>query len=54
MSDYIACWGIVHVFCCLLLFSKNSFSNSNTIRVTNNLGPDSVGPDLGPNCLQRL
>ena len=30
----------------------------NTFRVTNNLDPDqdrhSVGPDLGPNCLQRF
>ena len=37
-------------------FSKNSFRN--TIRVSNGLDPDqdrrSVGPDLGPNCLQRL
>ena len=39
-----------------LTFSKNSFRN--TIRVSNSLDPDqdlhSVGPDLGPNCLQRL
>ena len=37
-------------------FQKNSFRN--TIRVSNNLDLDqdrySVGPDLGPNCLQRL
>ena len=37
-------------------FSKNSFTN--TIRVSNSLDPDLarhfVGPDLGPNCLQRL
>ena len=37
-------------------FSKNPFMN--TIRVSNNLDPDQdrrcVGPDLGPNCLQRL
>ena len=37
-------------------FSKNSFRN--TIRVSNGMDPDqdrlSVGPDLGPNCLQRL
>ena len=37
-------------------FSKNSFRNA--IKVSNNLDPDqernSVGPDLGPNCLQRL
>ena len=42
-------------------FSKSTFSiNSfrNTIRVSNILDPDQgqhfVGPDLGPNCLQRL
>ena len=37
-------------------FLKNSFRN--TIRVSNSLNPDQdrhfVGPDLGPNCLQRL
>ena len=37
-------------------FSKNSFNN--TIRVSYSLDPDQarhfVGPDLGPNCLQRL
>ena len=37
-------------------FQKKSFRN--TIRVSNNLDSDqdrhSVGPDLGPNCLQRL
>ena len=36
-------------------FSKNSFKN--TIRVSSSLDPDQarhfVGPDLGPNCLQR-
>ena len=36
--------------------SKNSFKN--TFRASNGLDPDqdrqSVGPDLGPNCLQRL
>ena len=42
-------------------FPKSSFSKisfRNTIRVTNSLDPDQarhfVGPDLGPNCLQRL
>ena len=38
------------------LFSKNSFRN--TIRVSNSLDTDqdrrSVGPDLDPNCSQRL
>ena len=39
-----------------LSFSKNFIRN--TIRVSNSLNPDQaqhfVGPDLGPNCLQRL
>ena len=42
-------------------FSKSTFPRnyfSNTIRVANSLDPDQdrqkVGPDLGPNCLQRL
>ena len=39
-----------------LTFSKNSFRN--TTRVSTSLDPDqdrhSVGPDLGPNCLQGL
>ena len=41
---------------CLFSFSKNS--SKNTIRVSNSLDPDhapySVGPDLDPNCLQKL
>ena len=44
-----------------MIFSKLKFSNNsfrNTIRVSNSLDPDQarhfVGPDLGPNCLQRL
>ena len=40
----------------LFSFSKNS--SRNMIIVSNNLGPDqerqNVGPDMGPNCLQRL
>ena len=44
-------------FFMLLPFSKtNNFRC--TLRVSNGLDPDqvqrSVGPDLGPNCLQRL
>ena len=39
-----------------ITFSKSSFRN--TIRVSNGLDADqdqlSVGPDLSPNCLQRL
>ena len=48
-------------FCRLLFFSKLTFlknSFRNTIRVANSLDPDQarhfVGPELGPNCLQRL
>ena len=50
-------------FCCRLLALKYFFNHfkksfSNTIRVSNSLDPDqfrrSVGPDLIPNCLQRL
>ena len=42
------------------LFKLSSFKNSfrNTNRVSKDLDPDqdrhSIGPDLGPNCLQRL
>ena len=51
------------LYCRLLTFLKLSiyFHNvffRNTIRVSNGLDPDqdrrSVGPDLGPNCLQKL
>ena len=50
------CWEILHVFCCLLIFSiKNSFKN--TTRVSNNVEADQaqtfVRPDLGTSCLQR-
>ena len=41
---------------CIPFFSENSFRNA--IRVSNSLDPDqdqhSVGPGLGPNCLQSL
>ena len=47
---------LLFTFFKLLFFPKNSLRN--TIRVSNRLEPDqaghSVGPDLGPNCLQRL
>ena len=40
----------------IFFFWKNYFNY--TIRVSNSLGPDqarqNVGPDLGPNCLQKL
>ena len=48
----------VFVFC--RFFSKSTFSKNyikNTIRVSYSLDPiqaDFVGPELGPNCLQRL
>ena len=39
-----------------LAFSKTSYRN--ITRVSNNVDPDQaqqyIGPDLGPNCLQRL
>ena len=48
-------------FCRLLILFKIYFSIiffRNTIRVSNSLDPDqarhNVGPDLDPNCLQRL
>ena len=49
-----ACWVNVHAFavCCLLTFFKLNFSQysfGNNISVSN-----SLDPDLGPNCLQRL
>ena len=38
--------------------SQTSSLSGNAIRVSNSLDPDqdrrSVGPDLGPNCLQRI
>ena len=47
--------------CCLLIFSKKNFLQNyfrNTVQVSNSLDPNqdrqNVGPDLGPNCLQRL
>ena len=48
------------MLCRLLTFFKINFFKKyfrNTIRVSNKLDPDqarhSVGPDLGPKCLQR-
>ena len=50
-ASVVICW----------LFSKSTFSKNSfrsTIIVSNGLDPDQdrhvVGPDLGPNCLQRL
>ena len=48
------------VFMLLTFFKINSFKRSfrNSIGMSNGLDPDQdrhvVGPDLGPNCLQRL
>ena len=52
-----ACWDFFMIFCRMLIFfSKNSYRI--TIRVANSLDPSQarhcVGPDLDPNCLQRL
>ena len=58
-----ACWVIFHAFVvsASFFFSKLTFSRKSfriTIRVSNGLDPDqdqhSVGPDLGPNWLQKL
>ena len=57
------CWVIfqnllssANLFSSKIMFSKNSFGI--TIAVSNSLDPDqakqNVGPDLGPNCSQRL
>ena len=58
--NFLPYWVIL--FCRLLIFfSKSTFSKNyfrNTIRVSNSLDTDQirrfVGPNLGPNCLQRL
>ena len=46
------------LFDCAIFNSLNADFFSITIRVSNSLDPDQarhfVGPDLGPNCLQRL
>ena len=48
-----ACIFVVYFFFQNDLFLKNSFRTA--IRLSNSLDPDqSVGPDLGPNCFQRL
>ena len=54
-------WVIFHDFLSSADFFKSTFSKYSfrkTIRVSNSLEPDQarrlVGPDLGPNCLQRL
>ena len=53
-----AYWVILHVFSHQLIFFKSTFSKNSFITVSNSLDPNQaqhfVGPDLGPNCLQRL
>ena len=53
-NGYFACFLSADFFQNQFFFSKNS----NTIKVSNRLDPDQarhfVGPDLSPNCLQRL
>ena len=57
-----ACWVILHAFfvICEFFLKITFFKKSlwNTIRMSNSLDPDQarhfVGPDLGPNSLQRL
>ena len=52
--------GNLHAFCHLLIFFKFFQSCRKMIRMSNtcSLDPDQarrfVGPDLGPNCLQRI
>ena len=57
-----AYWVILHAFLSSAdFFSKSTFSKNsfrNTIKVSNRMDPDQaqcfVGPDMDPNCLQRL
>ena len=65
-EDHSKVFNTLHAgqFCmlfCRLPFSKSTFSKSsfkNAIRVSNSLNPNQaqhfVGPDMGPNCLQKL
>ena len=61
-KNFIAFWVILHAFLSSAdFFSKSTFMKNyftNTIRVSNSLDPDVarrfVGPDLGPDCLQRV
>ena len=55
-AGYLSCFFVVYWFFSKLTFLKNSFRN--IIRVSKSLNPAQarhfVGPDLGPNCLQKL
>ena len=42
------------IFIFIFFFFKKKKKSGNTIRVSNSLDPDFVGPDLDPNCLQKL
>ena len=59
-SQLIACWVNFHACVVFVSFLSKLTSSGqfNTIRVSKRLDPDqdrhSVGPDLVPNCLQRL
>ena len=60
-SLLFACWDIFQVFYRLLIslkFTILTTSFKNTMSDLNRVDPDRarrfVGPDLGPNCLQRL
>ena len=62
LQTQFASWVIFHAFLSSAdFFSKSTFSKNsfrNTIRVSNSLDQDQVrhfvGPDLGPNCLQKV
>ena len=49
---------ILHAFCRQPIFFQNQVFQNNTVRVSDSLDPDQaqqfVGPDLVPNCLQKL
>ena len=58
---FFAYWVLSHAFLsfAVCFFRVNiKKTNRNTIRLSNSLNPDQtrhfVGPDLGPNCLQKL
>ena len=63
MGKLFAYWVIFHDFLSSADFFQNQLfqkilSDRNTTRVSNSLDPDQaahfVGPDLGPNCLQKV
>ena len=57
LSNY-ACFFVICGYFSEVNFFKTFFQEYLTISVSNSLDPDQarhfVGPDLGPNCLQRL